>query len=415
MLSSLVPRRHVGFDPRPGEACILQAMSSLGFAPFDADNHYYEAPDAFIRHVPKDMRRRCMMWADINGKPRLVVGGKVNSFIPNPQFDPVARPGSLDAYFRGKVSGADIREMFGELDPLPAAYRDRDARVEMMDAQGLSGAFFFPTLAVGMEESLKHDPAALTTAFKGFNRWLHEDWGFSYQGRIFGAPYITLTDAAWASAELEWAIENDCKVVVMRTAPVPLTGGLTRSPGDRMYDPFWARAAEAGVTVAFHSGDAGYGKYTDDWEPSGDFEAFSFSPLRGMTSGRASFDMFAALVVHGVFTRHPKLKVASIEAGSDWVAGLIKSLKKAYAQQPHAFGGDPIEQIRNHLWVAPFYEDDIRALSDAIGIEHVLFGSDFPHAEGLADPLAFVNDLPGFSNEEIRKVMLDNAQVLISA
>ena len=157
-----------------------------------------------------------------------------------------------------------------------------------------------------------------------------------------------------------------------------------------IYDPFWARAADAGVVVAFHSGDAGYGRYIDDWEPTGDFKAFQFSPLRGMTSDRAPFDLFAVLTCHGVFHRHPGVKVASIEAGADWVAPLVKKLKKAYAQSPLSFQGDPVRQLQDHLWVAPFYEDDIRALADAIGVEHVLFGSDFPHAEGLADPLAFV-------------------------
>jgi predicted TIM-barrel fold metal-dependent hydrolase len=389
-------------------------MSSLGFKPFDADNHYYEATDAFIRHVPRDMHRRCMMWAEINGKQRFVVGGKINNFIPNPTFDPVSKPGALDAYFRGKVAGGSVKEMFGELDPIWPAYRDRDARLALMDSQGLDGALFFPTLAVGMEESLKHDPAALTAAFKGFNRWLDEDWGFDYQHRILAAPYFTLTDPEWALTELDWAISRGVKVIVMRTSPVPLAGGLTRSPGDRIYDGFWAKAADAGVVVAFHSGDAGYGKYIEDWEPAGDFQAFAFSPMRGMTGDRAPFDMFAILTLHGVFTRHPSLRVASIEAGSDWVAPLIKKLKKAYAQQPMMFPHDPVEQLREHLWVAPFYEDDIRALSDALGIDHVLFGSDFPHAEGLADPAAFVKDLDGFTDPEVRQVMLDNAKALIS-
>jgi len=54
----------------------------------------------------------------------------------------------------------------------------------------------------------------------------------------------------------------------------------------------------------------------------------------------------------------------------------------------------------------------IRALADAIGSDHVLFGSDWPHAEGLADPRSFVDDLVGFSDEEIRLIMRDNAEAL---
>jgi hypothetical protein len=84
-------------------------MTDLGFKAFDADQHYYEAEDAFIRHIDPAMRKRCMQWAEIDGKKRLLVGGRVNRFIPNPTFDPVAHPGCLDSYFRAKTSAKDIR------------------------------------------------------------------------------------------------------------------------------------------------------------------------------------------------------------------------------------------------------------------------------------------------------------------
>lgn len=390
-------------------------MTELGFKPFDADNHYYEATDAFTRHIEPSMAKRCMQWVELDGRQRLLVGGKVNRFIPNPTFDPVSKPGALDLYFRGKVAGSDLKSMFGELDPIPAEYRDRDARLELMQQQGLDAALFFPTLGVGMEESLRHDLPALTAAFSAFNRWLDDDWGFSYKNTIYGAPYITLADPQWALDELNWAIGRGVRVIVMRTAPALAPGGQTRSPGDALFDPFWARAAEAGVVVAFHSGDAGYGKYVDDWEPGGDFEAFKFSALRTITGDRAPFDMFAVLVCHGVFTRHPDLRCASIEAGSEWVQPLLKKFKKAFAQNPFAFGADPIQQFRDHVWVAPFYEDDIRGLANAIGSDRVLFGSDYPHAEGLAVPTSFVNDLHGFSDAEVRVIMRDNAYELIGA
>lgn len=390
-------------------------MTELGFRPFDADNHYYEATDAFIRHIDPKMARRCMQWVELGGRQRLLVGGKVNKFIPNPTFDPVSKPGALDAYFRGKVAGGDLRAMFGELDEISPAYRDRDARLALMREQGLDAAFLFPTLGVGMEESLRNDIPALTAAFAAFNRWLDDDWGFAYHDAIYAAPYITLANPQWALDELNWAIGRGVRVVVMRTAPVIAPGCQTRSPGDTIFDPFWARAAEAGVVVAFHSGDAGYGKYIDDWEPGGDFEAFKFSALRTMTGDRAPFDMFAVLVCHGVFSRHPALRCASIEAGSEWVLPLLKKFKKAYSQSPTMFAADPVQQFRDHVWVAPFYEDDIRGLADAIGADRVLFGSDYPHAEGLAVPTDFVDDLHGFNDDEVRMIMRDNAFELIGA
>jgi predicted TIM-barrel fold metal-dependent hydrolase len=385
---------------------------------FDADNHYYEATDAFTRHIPKEMAKRAMQWADINGRRRLLVGGRVNRFIPNPTFDPVAMPGSLDEYFRGRNPDAkDMRSLFGALEPIRPEYRDHDARLRVMDEQGIDGCFLFPTLGVGMEESLAHDPPALVAAFHAFNLWLDEDWGYAYKGRIFAAPMITLVDVDAAVAELRDVIERDVRIVCIKGGPVQTTNGRT-SPGDPRFDPFWDLAGQSGVTVGIHSGDAGYGRYINDWEPFEEFEAFRHAPFRMVVSAdRAPYETMAALVCHGVFDRFPGVRVASIEAGADWVPVLMKKLKKAYGQNPASFGSDPVETFREHIWVAPFYEDDLGAVKDALGVDHLLFGSDWPHAEGLAEPRTFADDLRryDFSDDEIETIMCVNGWQLTSA
>ena len=105
--------------------------------------------------------------------------------------------------------------------------------------------------------------------------------------------------------------------------------------------------------------------------------------------------------------------MAAIETGSSWVAPLLKKLAKAYGQLPFSFGRDPLETFREHVWVAPYYEDDIVDLRDKIGADHVLFGSDYPHGEGLADPISFVDDLPGFSKDDVQLIMRDNGLGLV--
>ena len=126
-------------------------MAQLPFQIFDGDNHYYEAEDAFTRHLDRKMRRRCMDWAELNGRKRLLVGGVVNRFIPNPTFDPVARPGCLDQYYRGNnPDGASIKDAFGDLEPIRPEYRDRDKRLVLMDEQRIEKTFMFPTLGVGI-------------------------------------------------------------------------------------------------------------------------------------------------------------------------------------------------------------------------------------------------------------------------
>ena len=79
-----------------------------------------------------------------------------------------------------------------------------------------------------------------------------------------------------------------------------------------------------------------------------------------------------------------------------------------------AFASDPVETFRQHVWVAPYYEDDLAAVKEAIGIDRILFGSDWPHAEGLAEPSDFALDLRrnGFGDEEIRQIMDSNGRVL---
>ena len=165
---------------------------------------------------------------------------------------------------------------------------------------------------------------------------------------------------------------------------------------------------EAGITVAYHSGDSGYFKYSEAWGLGSEFKAFDFNPMRLCMSAQPVHDLLAALICGGLFDRHRNLRIATIETGSSWVPGLLGKLKKAYGQMPFAFGQDPVEAFRRHIWVAPYYEDPLPELRDSLGADHMLFGSDFPHGEGLAEPTEFVNDLDGFSTQEIRLVMREN-------
>jgi predicted TIM-barrel fold metal-dependent hydrolase len=387
-----------------------------GFRAFDADHHYYEAEDAFTRHMDRKLARSAVQWATIDGKKRLLVCGRVHKFIPNPTFDPVAKPGSLDQYFRGRnPEGKDMRALFGDLEPIRPEYRDRDARVAKLDEQGLEAAFLFPTQGVGIEEAMRHSPEITHATLEAFNRWLLDDWGFRYRDRLFAAPMFSLADVGRAVRELEWALAQDVRLIHLRPAPVPGAAG-SHSPADPVCDPFWARVNEAGVTVAFHAGDSGYGRYAAAWENRTPYmEAFRGYAFGQVTqAGRAIYDTFASLIVHGLFRRFPRVRVASIENGSEWVAMLLKKLAKAYGQMPWEFAEDPVVTFKRHCFVAPYYEDDVRDLTDRIGPTQVLMGSDWPHAEGLAEPMRFVEDLPGFSPDEVRLVMRDNARRLVT-
>jgi len=389
-------------------------MGDLSFRLFDCDNHYYEALDAFTRHLEPEYRKRAMQWVTIDGKTRLLVGGRVNRFIPNPTFDPVAKPGVLDEYFRGRnPKGADPRQLFGELEPIRAEYRNRDARLALMDEQGMEGAIMLPTLGVGMEQALINDLPAAQAVFRAFNRWIDEDWGFAYQERIFAAPYITLSDPANAVSEVEWALERDARFVVMVGGPVMTEAGF-RAPGDPLFDPFWQLVNDSGITVCYHGGESSYSKYLQDWGENGFVEAFRANAFASMVSADPLQDTIASHLALGLFARFPNLRIATIEVGSAWVFHLFEKLTKSYGQVPHLFPEDPRETFKRHIWVSPFYEDELGSLLRLVGAEHILMGSDYPHVEGLAEPSSYIKDLQsfGYSDEQCEAVMRHNGKSL---
>ena len=384
--------------------------------PVDADNHYYEALDAFTRHLDPEFKRRGVRVVRDGSHVEILIAGRINNFIPNPTFDPVIVPGCLDLQFRGQIpEGVDPRTLT-RVEPISDCYRDRDARIAKLDEQGLDAALLFPTLGCGVEQALRHDVPATMASLSAFNRWLDEDWGFSYQDRIIAAPMISLADPEAAVREIDWVVEHNARIVHVRPAPVPTGGASGRSLGDKSHDPVWARIVEAGLPVAFHLGDSGYNAMLGaPWGGAEEFAPFREPDLLGQViiGDRAIHDAMASLIVHGVFTRHPGLRVASIENGSDWIYPLLKTLRKQANRTPRAFAEDPLDTIRKHVWVTPYYEDDIRRLADTIGIGNVLFGSDWPHGEGLADPVSLVDELSDFSADEVQRIMRDNCCELV--
>lgn len=402
----------VDLDKFAGNAGSVNIDSSLGFAAFDADSHYYEAEDALTRHLPREWRRRGPKWAEIGGRKRLLLGDKVYGYIPNPTFDPVAKPGCMHDYFAAKVEGLDLKQAMGELEPIRPEYRDRDARLRVMDEQGIGATWLFPTLAVTIEVSYQPDIEACLATLRAFNRWLEEDWGFAYKDRIFSAPVISLSDPDWAVEEIEWCIQRGVKLVSLRNGPVYTKTGTT-SPGAPEFDPFWARVQEANIVVAPHAGDDGYDFLGKMWEPWDEYGAFNVTPLRkAVTSQRAVPDFFAALVCHRVFERFPRLRVASIENGAAWVAPLLVRLFRGHAQTKGYYKTNPVDQFQEHIWVTPFWEDNVEELSRQIPAERIIFGSDWPHVEGVVNPLDFLEAVENFSEADKRRIMRENTAEL---
>ena len=387
--------------------------SELGYVPFDCDNHYYEAIDAFTRHLsPKD-GPRCVQWAEIDGRKYQVVGGRVSRVVTNPTFDPIAPAGAMHDYFRGNPDKKHPLEFLSVRESIRPEYRDRDARLATMDRQGVSKIWLFPTLGMLYEELLKHDPEGVGIMFTAFNRWLLEDWGFDHADRIFAGPYISLASVEWACSELEWAVANGARVIVMRPA-APTTANGQRSPFDTMYDPFWARVNEAGITTVIHAGDSGYSSngYAND-SFSAQFSGGGWKPsIKSFAIERAAQDFIITSVFEKLFDRFPNLRMASVENGSEFLGDACNKLTSTAKKMPGYFTEDPVETLRRFWSINPFWEDDVHEVARIMGTDRVLFGSDWPHIEGMPNPLDYLPELKAFDDIDRRRILLDNVTEL---
>lgn len=395
-------------------AASATSETSVDYALCDADQHYYEAQDCLTRHLDPQ-HRRVVKWIEVDGRTSLLIHGKLLTVVPNPTYDPVGAPGSLETYFRAEnVEAVELRDMV-KMQPIQPEYQNRDLRLASLDRQGVEQAWLIPSLGLGIEEMLQEDPQSAMAIFTAYNRWLDEDWGYDRDGRILTGPMISLIDEVAAEAELDRVLEIGTRLVIMRAGPVGNPYGRPPSPADRRFDRIWAKLAESGTVVAIHAGDAGYTKYLADWGESTKYMGMKSSPLTEVLSvgvERPIFDMMAAMICHGLFDRHPGLKVATLELGSAWVPELHRRLRVAYGKTPQLFGRDPIESFREHVWIAPFYEDRITALRDLHGADRILLGSDFPHPEGLEEPRRWVGDFVPLGEEDMRKALRENQLAL---
>jgi predicted TIM-barrel fold metal-dependent hydrolase len=392
--------------------------SELGYPLFDIDNHYYEPPNCFVDWVePRYRDRAVRLEKQADGSEQLFFGDAplVNdgtSFVG----DRCVKPGALRELLRSQQGGlpSDAAK-----EPTRREYLERGPRLELMDRQGLESICLFPSFGVMVEYWMKHDVELLYACLDGFNRWLDETWGFAHLGRIYTAPVISLRDRDLAVAQLEGVIARGARVIAMAAGPA-----YGRAPADPYFDPFWARANEAKLAVVYHIGESGYlDRYSMDWGEDPNPRSYSRSALQWASffGDRPVMDTLSALIFYNLFGRYPDVKVLSVENGSIWVAYLLKVMDKMKGMGrggPWPGGylkGKPSEVFKEHVWVAPYHEEDVSGLIDLLGVEHVLFGSDFPHAEGLENPADFVESISDRTDEEIRLVMRENARHVISA
>jgi predicted TIM-barrel fold metal-dependent hydrolase len=297
------------------------------------------------------------------------------------------------------------------------AFSEPEPRLRLLDELGIDRALMWPTLASLLEERVRDNPPAVHAVIHALNQWMAEHWTFNYEDRMFPTPVIHLGIVDEAIRELDWVLERGARVVLIRPAPV---WGLMgpRSPALPEFDPFWSKVAEAGILVGMHASDSGYQRYFNEWEGVRDGEMTPFKRVSGFQAitshqGRPIIDTIASLIGHGLCSRFPTLQFTPVENGSNWVRPILNDMEYAYEHNPHLFDEHPVDVFKRNIYVHPFHEENPEALIDLLGADRVLFGSDYPHPEGMSDPITFVDDLAGLPEDTIRKVMGGNLNRLM--
>ena len=377
----------------------------------DVDNHMYETTDAFTKYLAPEYAG-LVKYVQVDGRTKIALRNVISDYIPNPTFEVVARPGAQQDYFlNGNKEGKSRREILGKAMKAEDAFFAPEPRLKRMDELGIDHSVMWPTLASLLEQRLVDDPHATHAVIHALNEWMHEQWTFNYEGRIFATPVITLPIVSKAIEELEWVIERGARIILIRPAPVPGLEG-TRSFALPEFDPFWEKVVEADIAVGMHASDDGSTSYVSQWEGArGEYLPFknqnAFEEVF-RSYHRGIMDAMASAICHGLFDRFPGLRFLPVENGSRWVEPLLETLAHVYEMNPHLFAQDPTKIFKRNIWVHPFHEDDPMDIIRLIGADRVVFGSDYPHPEGLAEPTSYIERLVGLSPEEIARVMGGN-------
>ena len=106
------------------------------------------------------------------------------------------------------------------------------------------------------------------------------------------------------------------------------------------------------------------------------------------------------------------VRVASVENGAEFLGDLFNKLRSTDHKMPGYFTEDPVETFRRNIWINPFWEDDVNEVVEHMGADRVIFGSDWPHIEGMPRPLDYAAELKAFDDDDRRRILRDNVREL---
>jgi predicted TIM-barrel fold metal-dependent hydrolase len=270
----------------------------------------------------------------------------------------------------------------------------------------------FPNFGLLYEDMLSSDLPALCANLRAFNRWM-ADAASSAPQRLFGVAHLTLRDRVWAIEEIERIAGAGLRLAMV--APAPVDGKPLSDPS---LDDVWSAFSDHGVAPVFHVG--GFRGPLDPAWHAGDPEPVD-RLLDSVFLYVAPAVALANMIVQGTLARFPRLRVGVVELTANWVPGFLLNLDGAFdfwvaRHGPWAYPLQerPSEYFRRQVRVSALaYERPAHLVAHG-GDDIFMFGSDWPHAEGIAEPLAgYQRAVASLSDGQRAKVLGGNVAWLL--
>jgi predicted TIM-barrel fold metal-dependent hydrolase len=260
----------------------------------------------------------------------------------------------------------------GSMGTAPAGGFDPHAHVEDMDLDSVAGGVLYPSQ--GLTVYRLPDSALLSAIFRAYNDWL-ADFCRPYPHRLKGIAMLNVDDPHDAAGELRRAAE-----IGLSGAMIPLRPSEHRYDHP-MYEPLWAAANDLEMPLSLHVG-------TYRWRPGMNPNDSAQDIVEFTNRECDARNAVAAMIYSGAFERYPKLRVGVVEFEVAWAPYFLARLDNVYTERAVGrklprFKNDmlPSDFFRRNVFIS-FQEDDLGIqLRSSIGVENLMWGSDYPHAE----------------------------------
>ncbi len=371
--------------------------SLAGIKIVDCDTHLTEAPDLFTKRAPATMKDKVPVIRRVNGTDRWFVGDR--------DFGTLG--GNVIRNDNNKLLG---RLAFPTLEEAHPGGHEIEPRLQAMDDMGVWAQICYHNSGVTQAGALMTlgDNDLAVNIIKLFNDGAIDNQKDSGE-RLFTMAHLPIWDQKAMEAEARRCIDMGLKGFVLPDTPERV--GVPSYMSD-YWTPFLEMCAESGMPLNFHLNAA--------MDPNAlTWQGFSFEQTLSVVATMFSIGNVATLgnwMVSGRLDQFPKLKIALVESGMGWVPFGLEALEHQFDEmlpsKKNMLQRRPWEYFRDQFWCTYWFEKIAPTmLLETIGVDKVLFETDFPHPTSLYPGVQahIVDTLGGYDYDVKKKVLQSNA------